>query len=234
MTHGLERTSPKGSPFLGTCRYCGKTNLPSRAALDFCESAPSQAQQVLDAIDGPPASRPVAETPTGLISALKNLTEFAADVVMPEDGCKIGVMIYLARDVKRVIALASRHAEGPQADEIELRLSKDELSLLSTVVRFYRMKGPTYIPAVIDVIQEGMDRLMLQTIRGERSSILGPRPAEGQSDPLSKLTRYDLQGCEGEGRQCWAELLESSDGNWVRFSDVLAAAHPAGPATQEK
>lgn len=52
MTHGLERTSPKGGPFLGRCRYCGQTNLPPRAVLDYCESAPAQEQQILDAIDG--------------------------------------------------------------------------------------------------------------------------------------------------------------------------------------
>lgn len=53
MTHGLERTSPKGEPFVGRCVYCGREGLPSRAALEPCDKAPSQDQQVLDAIKGP-------------------------------------------------------------------------------------------------------------------------------------------------------------------------------------
>jgi hypothetical protein len=52
MTHGLERTSPKGGPFLGRCIYCGQENLPMKAALQPCDKAPSQDQQVLDAIKG--------------------------------------------------------------------------------------------------------------------------------------------------------------------------------------
>ena len=50
MTHGLERTSPKGGPFLGRCIYCGKENLPAKAALEPCEKAPGQDQQILDAL----------------------------------------------------------------------------------------------------------------------------------------------------------------------------------------
>jgi hypothetical protein len=49
-THGLERTSPKGGPFLGRCIYCGLTDLPMAAALQPCDKAPSQDQQVLDAL----------------------------------------------------------------------------------------------------------------------------------------------------------------------------------------
>jgi hypothetical protein len=52
MTHGLERTSPKGGPFLGRCIYCGKEQLPMKAARESCDQAPSQDQQVLDAITG--------------------------------------------------------------------------------------------------------------------------------------------------------------------------------------
>jgi len=52
VTHGLERTSPKGGPFLGRCIYCGKQNLRPHDALRPCEKAPSQDQQVLDAIEG--------------------------------------------------------------------------------------------------------------------------------------------------------------------------------------
>ena len=52
-THGLERTSPKGENFVGRCIYCGKNNLPMKAALELCEKAPSPDQQILDAIEGP-------------------------------------------------------------------------------------------------------------------------------------------------------------------------------------
>lgn len=34
--HAIERTSPKGQPFIGTCRLCGTPNLPAKAALDEC------------------------------------------------------------------------------------------------------------------------------------------------------------------------------------------------------
>lgn len=49
-THGLERTSPKGEPFLGRCVYCGQEGLTMRAAQEPCDKAPAQDQQVLDAI----------------------------------------------------------------------------------------------------------------------------------------------------------------------------------------
>jgi hypothetical protein len=40
MKHHVERTSPKGPgmPFIGTCRLCGKPNLPASAALEDCEN----------------------------------------------------------------------------------------------------------------------------------------------------------------------------------------------------
>lgn len=53
-THGLERTNPKGEKFIGRCRYCGIENLPMSAALDPCLLAPSQNQQVLDAVRASP------------------------------------------------------------------------------------------------------------------------------------------------------------------------------------
>lgn len=37
-THAIERTSPKGEPFRGTCYQCGKTDLPMSAALMYCEN----------------------------------------------------------------------------------------------------------------------------------------------------------------------------------------------------
>lgn len=36
--HAIERTSPKGGPFVGTCMLCGKTGLPASAALERCEN----------------------------------------------------------------------------------------------------------------------------------------------------------------------------------------------------
>lgn len=40
MKHHVERTSPKGPgmAFIGTCRLCGKPNLPASAALEDCEN----------------------------------------------------------------------------------------------------------------------------------------------------------------------------------------------------
>lgn len=35
-THALERTSPKGGPFLGKCWKCGATDLPASAIMDEC------------------------------------------------------------------------------------------------------------------------------------------------------------------------------------------------------
>lgn len=49
-THGLTRTNPKGEKFIGRCVYCGLENLPSGAALEACDKAPAQDQQILDAI----------------------------------------------------------------------------------------------------------------------------------------------------------------------------------------
>lgn len=37
-THALNRTSPKGQPFLGTCFRCGKENLPAKAVHELCEN----------------------------------------------------------------------------------------------------------------------------------------------------------------------------------------------------
>jgi len=38
MQHHVERTSPKGQAFIGTCRLCGKPNLKASAALEDCEN----------------------------------------------------------------------------------------------------------------------------------------------------------------------------------------------------
>ncbi len=38
MKHHVERTSPKGQDFMGTCRLCGMTGLKASAALEDCEN----------------------------------------------------------------------------------------------------------------------------------------------------------------------------------------------------
>ncbi len=38
MKHHVERTSPKGQEFRGTCRLCGMTGLKASAALEDCEN----------------------------------------------------------------------------------------------------------------------------------------------------------------------------------------------------
>ena len=43
-THAINRTSPKGEPFVGACIKCGMTNLPMSAVNDEC-SNPSRMTQ---------------------------------------------------------------------------------------------------------------------------------------------------------------------------------------------
>lgn len=61
-THAIERTSPKGGPFFGTCMKCGRTNLPGSAALEPCDnpSGMSEDEALIMAIEGP-QSAPVKE-----------------------------------------------------------------------------------------------------------------------------------------------------------------------------
>lgn len=53
-THSLIRTSPKGPgiPFIGTCRLCGKKNLPAEAVHEPCENVRdlSQDEAVIEAV----------------------------------------------------------------------------------------------------------------------------------------------------------------------------------------
>jgi hypothetical protein len=51
--HSLERTSPKGGPFLGTCRKCGQQNLTLKAAFEECENVrgTTPEQDILEAIN---------------------------------------------------------------------------------------------------------------------------------------------------------------------------------------
>ena len=53
--HVVNRTSPKGGPFIGTCALCGKTGLPASAALERCENVRglTRDEAVIEAILGP-------------------------------------------------------------------------------------------------------------------------------------------------------------------------------------
>lgn len=53
-THCIERTSPKGGPFLGTCRLCGQPGLIMADALKWCPNPVNKTdnQALLDAISG--------------------------------------------------------------------------------------------------------------------------------------------------------------------------------------
>jgi hypothetical protein len=64
QTHSLERTSPKGGPFIGRCVLCGVEWLPSSAALAMCENPGlvNEDEALLRAIEGPkPAEAPHGE-----------------------------------------------------------------------------------------------------------------------------------------------------------------------------
>lgn len=52
-THAIQRTSPKGTPFLGTCWQCGTPNLPASAALDPCpnQRGLTQDESLVEAIE---------------------------------------------------------------------------------------------------------------------------------------------------------------------------------------
>jgi hypothetical protein len=57
VSHLIDRTSPKGEAFAGTCRYCREGGLPMSAVALPCPSAPAGNQPVLDALDPPMAGR---------------------------------------------------------------------------------------------------------------------------------------------------------------------------------
>jgi len=58
-THALERTSPKGGPFLGCCVKCGRQNLRAKAVFEECENVRGTTpdEDVLEAICGREESR---------------------------------------------------------------------------------------------------------------------------------------------------------------------------------
>lgn len=43
-THALNRTSPNGGPFIGTCFKCGATDLPSQAVSWRCSNVANLSQ----------------------------------------------------------------------------------------------------------------------------------------------------------------------------------------------
>lgn len=54
-THSIERTSPKGTEFIGTCWKCGKTGLKGGDALVECENTLglSHEEDMKMALEGP-------------------------------------------------------------------------------------------------------------------------------------------------------------------------------------
>lgn len=54
-THALNRTSPKGAPFVGTCFKCGAENLPMSAVTQPCENVANltEGEALIVAIEGP-------------------------------------------------------------------------------------------------------------------------------------------------------------------------------------
>lgn len=53
--HSLERTSPKGQDFRGTCKLCGLTNLTIGECQNYCENwrGLSNEEAILEAVIGP-------------------------------------------------------------------------------------------------------------------------------------------------------------------------------------
>ena len=52
--HYVERSSPKGQDFVGTCRLCGMTGLKAEAALQHCENVRglTDEQALVEAVRG--------------------------------------------------------------------------------------------------------------------------------------------------------------------------------------
>lgn len=55
--HALERTSPKGGPFIGTCRLCGTPNLPGEAIWQECpnQRGLTNEEAIVESVIGPHA-----------------------------------------------------------------------------------------------------------------------------------------------------------------------------------
>ena len=56
--HALERTSPMGEPFIGTCIKCGRKGLTMRQGFEECDnpSGMTDDEALLRAIEGPDQS----------------------------------------------------------------------------------------------------------------------------------------------------------------------------------
>lgn len=54
MKHNIERTSPKGGPFVGTCVLCGTPNLKMEDAMEDCpnQRGMTEEESILEAIKG--------------------------------------------------------------------------------------------------------------------------------------------------------------------------------------
>lgn len=57
MKHHINRTSPKGQEFIGTCSLCGKPDLKAKDALEDCENARglTAEQALIEAVTGEPS-----------------------------------------------------------------------------------------------------------------------------------------------------------------------------------
>lgn len=53
--HAIERTSPKGEPFVGTCWQCGRAGLTIHEAMEPCENIAdlTETESLLMAVRGP-------------------------------------------------------------------------------------------------------------------------------------------------------------------------------------
>jgi hypothetical protein len=54
QSHAIERTSPKGGPFVGTCRLCGTPNLTFASMVEECpnQRGLTQDQALIETITG--------------------------------------------------------------------------------------------------------------------------------------------------------------------------------------
>jgi hypothetical protein len=58
MSHSLQRTSPKGQPFVGTCTKCGMTDIPLSKMREECANPANLTQEealVIAIKEGPQA-----------------------------------------------------------------------------------------------------------------------------------------------------------------------------------
>lgn len=57
MKHHINRTSPKGQDFVGTCYLCGKQNLRAKDALEDCDNIRglTDEEALVEAVTGEPS-----------------------------------------------------------------------------------------------------------------------------------------------------------------------------------